>query len=88
MKVRLVKLDGTSFVTEAEVIKDGLFVKFPKEKVDKEVDYIDFLYDYFTAEEGDEGYFLLPLECTKGVNLTYFTKREDTEYVDKFSQMM
>ena len=87
MKVRLVKLDGSSYVADAVVSDNGSTVKFLKENVDNSVDYVDFLYDYFVANTGDEGYFLLPLECTKGVNLTYFSEREDTEYVDKFSQM-
>ena len=88
MNVRIVKTDGTSYITCASVLDNGATVKFSKENVDTSVQYIDFLYDYFVADVGDEGYFLLPLECTKGVNLTYFTKRDDTEYADKFSQMM
>ena len=40
MKVRITKLDQTSYITEPDIYEGGAVVKFSKDKVDKEVDVL------------------------------------------------
>lgn len=89
MNVRIVYKDGSSVVFQPEISKDGekTIVRFPKEKIPADAKHVDFLYDYFTANSGDEGYFVLPFDCQKGVCLTRFTEREDVENVAVFSHI-
>ncbi len=89
MKIRLVYSDGSVVIQDAlrhtEGNKDTF--SFPAERIGKTCLYVDFLYDFFTADAGDPGYFVLPLEAPNGVCMTRFTPREDTEYVSVFSCM-
>lgn len=89
MKIRLVKTDGSiSEITPKITAMDNkTVVSVSKEAVGKNVEYVDFLYDYFTAKTGDKGYFVLPFECLKGVTVSYFNERPDTEYASEFSHI-
>ena len=87
MNIRVLKTNGQEVILKPAIHKDGnkTIVSISKEIVG-EAEYVDFLYDYFNACEKDEGYYVLPFECVKGISLCYFKKREDTEYVSDFSQ--
>lgn len=88
MNIRIVRADKTVEIIQPTVTVNGnkTVVSVSKEKIGK-AEYVDFLYDYFTAKAGDEGYFVLPFECEKGISATYFTHRPDTEYVPVFSHI-
>ena len=89
MNIRVIKKDGTSQILQPEIIVNGnkTIVKISKEKLGENIEYVDFLYDYFTANTGDKGYFVLPFDCQVGVCVTYFTERNDTEYSSLFSHI-
>ena len=88
MNIRVLKTNGQEVILNPEIHKDGnkTIVSISKETVG-EAEYVDFLYDYFDVKAGDEGYYVLPFECVKGISLCYFKEREDTEYVSDFSQI-
>ena len=79
MKARFVYLDGSFEVFDAVINKNGnvLTASVPKETVGDNVKYIDFLYDYFNAKIGDEGYFVTNMS-TEGTFLTYFKERSES----------
>ena len=51
-----------------------------KEEIDSGLVYIDFLWDYFCANIGDDGYFITN-HGTLGTFMTKFTPKEDMEIV-------
>ena len=68
--------------------KDGVSIaKIEREQLPSEVLYIDFLYDYFISSAGNKGYFVVPREPEKGVIITYFTDRDDAEYISPYIHM-
>lgn len=85
MKARIVLSDGSMMEKTVE-INNGL-AALPADEIPKDCEYVDFLYDYFNADTGDEGYFVLPFGATEGIYTTEFTQREDTEFVALFSCM-
>lgn len=87
MNIRIVK-DGNFKIIQPTIEKTGnkTVVSIAKDAVGA-ADYVDFLYDYFTANVGDEGYFVLPFDCQKGVCVTYFNQKDDTEYSSLFSHI-
>ena len=89
MKIRIVKNNGVIETFSPEIIteKGKTRVFLSKEKIPSDALYIDFLYDYFTANTGDKGYFVLPFDCQKGVCATYFNEKNDTEYASPFSHI-
>ncbi len=89
MKIRIVKKNGEMFDAKPKITSNNDITKITlsKEDIGDNTLYIDFLYDHFIANVGDEGYFVLPFDCQKGVCLTRFTPREDTEYVSVFSHI-
>lgn len=89
MYVRLVKTDGSTKTITPQIVKNGNLttVKVTRDTIGSDTEYVDFLYDYFTANTGEDGYFVLPLECEKGICATYFKERPNTEYVPVFSQI-
>ena len=60
MKARLKLADGGEKTADAKIIEkdDRTVVYLEKEKFSKDVEYVDFLYDYFVKNTGDEGYFI------------------------------
>ncbi len=82
MKARLVYENKEVKTVDVVVAKkkDKTIVSLPAESVGSGVGYVDFLYDYFSARVGDEGWFLTDAENT-GTALTYFTPRENSENV-------
>lgn len=86
MKARLKLADGGEKTADAKIIKkdDRTVVYLEKEKFSKDVEYVDFLYDYFVKNTGDEGYFITDM-CLSGTAQTFFKEREDTESVNEFS---
>ena len=88
MKVRAIRADGSIDVLEPAVETKGNIttVSIKKEEVGA-AEYVDFLYDYLTAREGDEGYFVLPFDCQNGVTACYFNHKEDTEFACDFSHI-
>lgn len=79
MKSRLVYSDGTvkevtTTITESSSSKIATLTA----DVISGANYVDFMYDYFTAQVGDDGYFIT--NWTKnGTYLTRFKKRDDAE---------
>lgn len=88
MNIRVIKNNGETVILKPQIVKEEnkTIVSVKREAVGEAL-YVDFLYDYFTANTGDSGYFVLPFECLKGVSATYFTEREDTEYASEFSHI-
>ena len=88
MNIRVIRPNGETVILKPDIKKydEKTVVSVSKEIVGK-AEYVDFLYDYCTAEAGEYGYFVLPFECVKGISLTYFIQRKDTEYVSDFSQI-
>lgn len=89
MNIRVVKKDNSIVELQPQIIVDGekTIVKLSKDKIPADIKYIDFLYDYFIAKTGDDGYFVLPLNCEQGVCITYFKDRKDTEFATNFSHL-
>ncbi|MBQ4120279.1 MAG: hypothetical protein IJD45_07830 [Clostridia bacterium] len=89
MNIRIVNNDNSTIELQPEITIDGekTTIKLPKEKVPANIKYVDFLYDYFVANTGDKGYFVLPLNCEQGVCATYFKERNDTEHATNFSHI-
>lgn len=88
MKIRVVKTNGSVVELKPEIKEtDGKMVVSISKDVVGEAEYVDFLYDFFTAKARDKGYFVLPFDCTKGISLCYFKDRPDTEYVPVFSHV-
>ena len=89
MNARIIKKDGTQVALQPTVVTNGnkTTVKISKDLIGANVEYVDFLYDYFTAKTGDKGYFVLPFDCQVGVCITNFTERKDTEYSSLFSHI-
>ena len=86
MKARLKKSDGSFFTIDVKTKKsDGILSAYlEKDIVGNDTEYVDFLYDYFTAKVGDDGYFVTDMTNT-GTAVTFFTPREDSEVVHSFS---
>ena len=89
MKARIMDTSGGYRIVDVESESKNRYisVRLAKETIQQNCSYIDFLFDCFLAKQGDEGYFILPLEAENGVDLTKFLPRKDTEYVSKFSCM-
>ena len=87
MKARLVYNDNSTKIVDAVITineKGATVATVAKEIVGEGVQYVDFMYDYFVAKTGDEGYFITDAEVN-GTMLTRFTEREDCESVQVFS---
>lgn len=86
MKARLKLANGGIKTVDAKIIdKDNKKIAYlEKETFSKDVEYVDFLYDYFVKNTGDEGYFITDM-CLSGTAQTFFKEREDTESVEDFS---
>lgn len=82
MRTRYVYLDGSCSYAETKIEKRGdmMIASIPAKEIEKNVDHIDFLYDYFQALAGDEGYFITN-QWIDGVHMTKFTERDDCEIV-------
>ncbi len=89
MNIRVVKKDNTIIELQPEITinKEKTIVKLSKDKIPTDIKYVDFLYDFFVANIGDKGYFVLPLNCEQGVCVTYFKNRNDTEFATNFSHI-
>ena len=55
-----------------------------KENLPQGILYVDFLPEYFTANAGDEGYFVAPRIAESGTVLTYFKNRTDAEHISPY----
>lgn len=86
MKARLVFLSGEEKNIDISIFENSgiMQAKLNKELISNEVDYIDFLYDYFTAKAGDSGYFVWDAP-TYGTVITKFSERKDNELVNPSS---
>ena len=81
MKARFIYFDGSERTVDVQCkTENGITKAFlPKEAADESVQYIDFLYDYFTANVGDEGYFVTN-QAADGTFITRFMEREDCAF--------
>ena len=84
MKARCFCEDNNVFEIEVNVQKKrGITIaSLPLEIIGDNVKHIDFLYDYFNASCGDDGYFVTD-NGTNGVFLTKFIKRESCESIQE-----
>ncbi len=81
MNTRFVYENGTVEIRNtATKTENGITTAYIKKEDINDVKYIDFLYDYFCADVGDEGYFITN-HGTLGTFLTKFTPKEDAETV-------
>ena len=73
MKSRLFLKNGEIQIIENDIKEYdwGFIARIPKETI-VDVEYVDFMYDYFTANVGDQGYFVANAGA-EGTNLTRFT---------------
>lgn len=85
MKARIVLKNGNTEIREV-MFRDGL-ASLGADEIPKECEYVDFLYDHFNAETGENGYFVLPFGAQDGIYITRFTPRKDTEFESVFSCM-
>ena len=80
MKSRIVYPNGVKKIVDNEIIQteNGFIARLKKEFAEG-AEYIDFMFDYFTAKTGDKGYFITDtgLESTA---ITRFSQREDEEF--------
>ena len=79
----MIALDNNS--REYKVVKSGDTYTVKNSDI-KACEYIDFVSDLFTAETGEEGYFLIAHANHVGTRLVHFKEREDSERV--FRQML
>ncbi len=86
MKARFIYDNDIEKIVDVKIEeKDGVTTaSISKEDVDENVLHIDFLYDYFNAKCGDDGYFISNFEID-GTFLTRFTPRDDYEQKKAFS---
>ncbi len=85
MNTRFVYENGTVEIRNtATKTENGITTAYIKKEEICGVKYIDFLYDYFCAKVGDEGYFITN-HGTLGTYLTKFTPKEDNETVKDHS---
>ena len=89
MKARLVYPCNVQKTVDVMAQSDGAYTTFrlSRDVIGENCVYVDFLFDCFTAKQGNAGYFVLPFEAENGVHITRFTPREDTEHVSVFSCM-
>ncbi len=81
MKTRIIYEDGTVKEIETKITKNNTSVTaFISREDIAYCSYVDFMYDYFTANTGDDG-FIVTSWSKKGTFLTRFTDREDYELV-------
>ena len=70
--------NGKKYHLDCRYDKDGAFVaRLDKEQL-KSAEQYNFMPELFRAKVNDEGYYLYSVD---GVHLTYFTEREDVEFV-------
>ena len=84
--IRYVLSDGTRKDIPIEEPADRLVIG--KDSLPDDLQYLDVLPDYFTANAGDEGFMLIP--CIEGSHysaLTFFRPRENVEEVFPDSSM-
>ena len=79
----MIALDNNS--REYKVVKSGDTYTVKNSDINA-CEYIDFISDLFTAETGEEGYFLIAHANHVGTRLVHFKEREDSERV--FRQML
>ena len=70
MKSRLFLKNGEIQIIETDIKEYnwGFTARIPKETI-VDVEYVDFMYDYFTANVGEQGYFVTNAGA-EGTNLT------------------
>lgn len=58
-----------------------------KESIDKGIEYVDVVFDEYSAVAGDEGYYVISDTDKKGSCLCRFTQKEDAERIYKQNLM-
>ncbi len=81
MKARFVYLNGETSIHDVTAHEENgiLTAVISKNDVSRDVNYIDFMYDFFNAKIGDTGYFLCN-DSSEGTFLTYFTPRNEGNF--------
>lgn len=77
-----IMMDGT--VRDIPVKKTGKKVMIEKDTLPGNIDYFDFMPDYFTAETGDDGFMLVPnvtVPHSGHSSLTFYHPRKDGEEI-------
>ncbi len=85
MKSRFVWENGEEKIIDTEITEAdwGFTARIDKQHIHG-VSYVDFMFDYFTASVGEEGFFVTNHQVG-GTYLTRFTEREDMEKFTDFS---
>jgi len=86
MKARLVYENDSIKTLEVNIANENgvIIASLSKEEIGEGVKHVDFMYDFFNAKVGDEGYFITDAEVN-GTMMTKFTKRDNCEKVQIFS---
>ena len=87
MKSRLVLESGEVKIIDTEITEAawGFTARIDKKNIHG-VSYVDFMFDYFNASVGEEGFFVTNHE-KEGTYLTRFTERQDMEVFTEFSYL-
>lgn len=82
-------LDGSACRKDAVIREEkwGFTAVLPRDSLPEGIQSIAFLPDYFTAQAGEEGYFVIPGSPTEGTLLSCFHPRADAEYHSDTSHM-
>ena len=88
-KAVITQTDGTTIEREVLTVResDGFTAVLPRASLPSSVLSVALLPDTFTAEAGEEGYFVLPGESAQGVLLSRFRPRPDTRFEPGYCHM-
>ena len=87
MLFRIKRRGGEMQDVPAAVSSEGV-ITLRKEEVPADAESVSFHDDFFTAREGDSGFFLIPSHYyCHDTMLTEFRKREDTEAAYRYNDM-
>lgn len=83
-------ISDNNFKTYEPIIKTSgniSKITIPKERIGSGVEYIEINSDYFTANAGDDGYYVVATVYGNGSHICKFTEKEDEELILKQNLM-
>ncbi len=89
MYATLVYSNGKSKRVPVQLRQHGAEVvaSLSRDVIGSEVDYVDFMPEYFCARTGDPGYYVIPGTVGEGTRITRFSQRPDMEYTPELTHM-
>lgn len=89
MYARILCLNGEQLTLPVQMEKKDslLLATLSREGLPEKIQEIQFLPDFFSAQAGEEGYFVVPGAPAEGTFLTRFTPRENMAYTAEFSHL-